>query len=847
MSNFSFVRHVGDGSTSNFNIAISGENIGYISTDDIHVYVNDIEVAYVIYPESPHIAVVQPAPAYGADVLIRRIMPTDKPYANFARGNNFGQGQINNSFLQQLYLTQELLDGFFPEGFYLKDDISLGGNTLVDIGGDIELNGNRITGSGLAVDDGDLVSKEYLVNAFQTVAVSGGSITSEEPPAIKVHGQRWTRCSDRKSFTWDEDILGDPSTGGWIEDNPSTGAISHNEMPDKDAVGAHDGIYRRATTVAEIALGNFKLGDRLEVIDRANAPMTIKVGTPDGNARIQSGDYIAEIDSDSSVDIRWAGAMDSTLSTDAIQSAIDISNGRIIIDGISAFLDRSLFFNGLTSPTVTFLNGGRLYCDKSFNFTVGTRGILKFYQCSNPLVEGANISGATINSLVAPEPSEDGDAGIEYVECTGMCSTRNPTLANFMTWGVIHVNCEDTEVVNPNIYNCILQSGVGHAGVNSAKVVNFNIDEVGLYGVEVETTTSNKKSFIGVGTVSNSQKGVAVVNESYNTSIKSVTAIGCVQGCSTTNSVGNVDITDFTTTDCYFSAVFNNPNGLFASINSTRDITNNDKFLRSRSYDYILKVVDGYGYVQDNDVQRYSAIVGDTVQFINGVQRTIISMEEVNDAVFGRLQKIGYNIAIDSSYVSMSFKSLYNMLNTKYVVLYDGNDVTIKNGTAKHVDVVFESYGVHDNLNWSDNSVSFANEYIRVGTSGDSNGSLIIKETDCYEVAATSTGAISKFKDMRLAAKTFSIIGTQIDNYIPIDSAYIAGIKARITSDAAGTGTPALVVNGAPTLFGGSAPWSLSYNYNATVENMLTLKVVDTIGDFTASACSVTVGGIFTR
>lgn len=134
MSNFTFVRHVGDGVTSQYTLAVAGENIGYFRASDIKVYVDDELVSSSIEPSSPHLVLIDSAPPDGSDVLIRREMPNEQPYANFERGNNFGHRQINNTFVQQLYLTQELLDGFYPEGFYLKQSVNFGGYRLINIG-----------------------------------------------------------------------------------------------------------------------------------------------------------------------------------------------------------------------------------------------------------------------------------------------------------------------------------------------------------------------------------------------------------------------------------------------------------------------------------------------------------------------------------------------------------------------------------------------------------------------------------------------------------------------------------------------------------------------------------------
>ncbi|QZI86143.1 hypothetical protein PODOV006v2_p0049 [Vibrio phage 15E36.1] len=133
MSNLSFVRSVGDGTNRQFLLSNAGTNIGYFRTSDIHAYVDDVEVTFTINAASPHIAVLDEAPALGADVLLRREMPVTAPYANFERGNNFGHRQVNNTFVQQLYLTQEMLDGFAPDGYYMKQELDMGFHKVINL------------------------------------------------------------------------------------------------------------------------------------------------------------------------------------------------------------------------------------------------------------------------------------------------------------------------------------------------------------------------------------------------------------------------------------------------------------------------------------------------------------------------------------------------------------------------------------------------------------------------------------------------------------------------------------------------------------------------------------------
>lgn len=111
-----------------------------------------------------------------------------------------------------------------------------------------------------------------LIDSAQ--GVDGSTIIQETPPTSPTRGMRWSRCSDMKSFIWYVDVDG----GQWVEDNPSMGGIpiKHNDLLERDEAGAHDAIYRRASTVAEVASGVFEIGARLSLTDRADAPFNIE-------------------------------------------------------------------------------------------------------------------------------------------------------------------------------------------------------------------------------------------------------------------------------------------------------------------------------------------------------------------------------------------------------------------------------------------------------------------------------------------------------------------------------------------------------------------------------------------
>lgn len=132
--NYTFVKDLGDGEKKVFGFSFAGQDGAYISASNIVVTVDGKSVPYTVPFNDPNKVHFTTAPAKGAEVLIRRIMPKDIPYADFGRGNPFSQDALNNTARQQLYVTQEILDGFYPEGFYIKQDIDMGGHKFINMG-----------------------------------------------------------------------------------------------------------------------------------------------------------------------------------------------------------------------------------------------------------------------------------------------------------------------------------------------------------------------------------------------------------------------------------------------------------------------------------------------------------------------------------------------------------------------------------------------------------------------------------------------------------------------------------------------------------------------------------------
>ena len=165
-TNNSYAEYIGDGTTKVFLLSVEGKDIGYLNSTSIHGYVNGGEVPVEVDVNSPHLVTFTTTPLAGDYVLVRREVPYDKPYATFEGGNNFTPRNVNNSFLQQLYLTHELMDGFLPDNHEFKQDVSAGEHRLTNIADPVDtgdaVNFGVFTESATVVDNRlDAIESSY--------------------------------------------------------------------------------------------------------------------------------------------------------------------------------------------------------------------------------------------------------------------------------------------------------------------------------------------------------------------------------------------------------------------------------------------------------------------------------------------------------------------------------------------------------------------------------------------------------------------------------------------------------------------------------------------------------------
>lgn len=141
---YSVQREQSDGSLNRISVRVP-----YFSKDDIHVYVDDVEInssateqsTYTWRWDGDYIAIT-PNVASGSEVLARRITPINEAIHIFDGRSEFDDQSMDENFQQLIYIAQE-----YSEGSGIKDVFS-----------DINMHGYKITNVGWATDDDDIVT-----------------------------------------------------------------------------------------------------------------------------------------------------------------------------------------------------------------------------------------------------------------------------------------------------------------------------------------------------------------------------------------------------------------------------------------------------------------------------------------------------------------------------------------------------------------------------------------------------------------------------------------------------------------------------------------------------------------
>ncbi|HDT3156452.1 TPA: hypothetical protein QHL90_004276 [Escherichia coli] len=168
---YTFTEHTANGTQTTFPFRFAGRDKGYLRASDILVEVRNDGVWNTVsgwtLTGTNQITFNVP-PAANTKLRIRRVVEKEEPYAEFDRGVTLDMKSLNNSFIHLLEVSQELLDGFYPDGYFVKQDVSWGGHKITDLADG--------TNPGDAVNKGQLDSidkKHTDWNAKQDIEIAG--------------------------------------------------------------------------------------------------------------------------------------------------------------------------------------------------------------------------------------------------------------------------------------------------------------------------------------------------------------------------------------------------------------------------------------------------------------------------------------------------------------------------------------------------------------------------------------------------------------------------------------------------------------------------------------------------
>ncbi len=134
---YTFTEHTANGTQVTYPFRFAGRDKGYLRASDVRVDTLQgdtwTKVTSGWQLTGTNQITFDVAPAEGLKIRIRREVPKENPYAEFDRGVTLDMKSLNGSFIHNLEATQELLDGFYPEGYYVKQNVSWGGNKITDL------------------------------------------------------------------------------------------------------------------------------------------------------------------------------------------------------------------------------------------------------------------------------------------------------------------------------------------------------------------------------------------------------------------------------------------------------------------------------------------------------------------------------------------------------------------------------------------------------------------------------------------------------------------------------------------------------------------------------------------
>lgn len=221
-------------------------------------------------------------------------------------------------------------------------------------------------------------------------------------------------------------------------DSVCTSVISinaHNDTYKRNDPGAHDIIYRRATTKSEVESGVFVVGSRLELTDRGNAPFDVTSGgSVNGVTTIDAGNgNTAKLVSvGGEVNSTWLGVNQG----EDISIAIELAASMVSVSKIN-ILQNYLFSNTCTLPSnieIDGKNAGIFIMDPDLESIA---------------IQGSSVDNVKISNLSLSTTQEEPIGGNQrFIQFNSSKRIRieNLNLYNCKNQAIVLDNCQHSKV-----------------------------------------------------------------------------------------------------------------------------------------------------------------------------------------------------------------------------------------------------------------------------------------------------------------------------------------------------------------------------------------------------------------
>jgi hypothetical protein len=504
----------------------------------------------------------------------------------------------------------------------------------------------------------------------------------------------------------------------------------------------------------------------------------------------------------------WFGADPTGVadSTAALQKMADAASGKIDMRGTFK-INRSILFTN--KANVVLQGPGSIVADKTtWAFTPGYRGMVEFVSCTDSGVRDMSITGVRKSNPAAAQPWEDGDSSVELLNCTN-CFVYDSRVGYNMAWGIVAVASNYTKVANNLIKDITRQSGINIAvgGGKDCKAWGNTVENVGLYGLEVETAEPSVGGRYYSNTVRNCQKGIALVANNLDTYVYNNTVENNYYGVSV-NNTGNLNTRDIVITE---NNLLRNWTGFETAGARETKIANNlsthivsPTYFHRSSYNSVHTVVSSNTFTAINFLNDAAATpVSSTIQIL-GVTYTITAITTSAIALYGAISTITVTPALPTGLSEGEMFSTLGQSSTTvgYISAIGGTLVSVFDNYFKDAALVFQLRGTSTQTRLDNNHSVDCATLVWFDTA-NVGGYKMKGNTHTGSIAAVATGSLSSFsgngdiegRKENLFAFTKAAAGLSKMYYPASDKEFVFAVTLAIT-DSSSTGNTVVQING---------------------------------------------------